>query len=61
MIQRTDYIGIGMTPVLEQEKNYNIVSFPLPDWLKPEADSGAIRFTAGMFRKRPISHGGKSV
>ena len=38
LIQRSDYIGIGMIPVREQEENYNIVSFPLPDWMKPEAD-----------------------
>lgn len=36
LIQRTDYLGIGMTPIREQEKNYGIVSFPLPEWLKRE-------------------------
>ena len=51
MIQRTDYIGIGMTPVLEQEKNYNIVSFPLPDWLKPEADRYGDFISAYIFQK----------
>ncbi len=31
MIQRTDYLGLGMSPILEQEKNYHIVSFPYPE------------------------------
>lgn len=33
ILERTDYLGIGMTPILEQEENYHIVSIPLPDSL----------------------------
>ena len=29
VIQRSDYLGIGMIPMREQVENYNIVSFPL--------------------------------
>lgn len=31
LLLRTDYLGVGILPILDQEKNYHIVSIPLPD------------------------------
>lgn len=31
LLLRTDYLGVRILPILDQEKNYHIVSIPLPD------------------------------
>ena len=51
VIQRSDYLGIGMIPMREQVENYNIVSFPLPDWMQPEADRYGDYISAYIFQK----------
>ena len=51
VIQRSDYLGIGMIPMREQVENYNIVSFPLPDWMRPEADRYGDFISAYIFQK----------
>ena len=35
----------------EQVENYNIVSFPLPDWMQPEADRYGDYISAYIFQK----------
>ena len=35
----------------EQVENYNIVSFPLPDWMRPEADRYGDFISAYIFQK----------
>lgn len=51
LIHRTDYLGIGITPGREQEKNYSIVSFPLPDWMKRGDGHGSDYVSSYIFRK----------
>ena len=51
VIQRSDYLGIGLIPMREQVENYNIVSFPLPDWMQPEADRYGDYISAYIFQK----------
>lgn len=51
VIQRSDYLGIGLIPMREQVENYNIVSFPLPDWMRPEADRYGDFISAYIFQK----------
>lgn len=38
LILRSDYLGVGISPILEQEKNYHIVSIPLSDGLLPRSE-----------------------
>ena len=40
-----------MIPMREQVENYNIVSFPLPDWMRPEADRYGDFISAYIFQK----------
>ena len=61
-IQRSDYLGIGLIPMREQVENYNIVSFPLPDWMQPEADRYGDYISALYFPERyPAAEGSQGV
>lgn len=51
VLARTDYLGIGISPILEQEKNYHIVSIPLPDSILAKNDPKNNSFLAYIYPK----------
>ena len=47
LLLRTDYLGVGILPILDQEKNYHIVSIPLPDSIL-SAEKGRSNISAAI-------------